>query len=148
MVENLIATIEALNSQYTKEITKFPYQNRRGIWGICFVLWHAHHYHMLSVSNCHRAEPTLADLARSLKGVIHMDETLCGFYDNKKGSLGYYATVQSSYSFDGTDHWYMLARSNDRATLYRMRDSPDIAQDMRDMIDYLEEQGRLSPAQD
>ncbi len=69
-----------------------------------------------------------------------MDPALCGFYDNRKGVLGYYATFQSPKSFDGVNHWYMLARSNDRRTLYRMHDSQNISAELMDVINYLEQQ--------
>ncbi len=141
MVDNLIATIEALRSPSNRELRKYPYQNRKGVWGMCFVIWHGQHYHMISISNCHRTEPQITDVADCFQRVIQIDESKWGFYDNKKGALGYYATFQSPLTFDGAGHWYMLARSNDRRTLRRMRDLPNISEDMKEMIDYVDAQG-------
>jgi hypothetical protein len=70
-----------------------PYQNEKGEWGYCLTVWDAGHYHMISVFHTNEA-PTLEEIAEALVSptrVVNED----GRYANRRGTLGYYATVQS-----------------------------------------------------
>jgi hypothetical protein len=138
-IENLAATIEALSSPACKNhIDGDPYRNRSGVWGRYFLYWHAEQFHMLSISDC-QTLPKQADIVYCLREVRNIDPEKFGFYENKKSSLGYYATFQSTVSFDGNNHWYMLARSNDYKTLYRMRNSKNLSSEMVDLLNYIEQ---------
>ena len=137
MVDNLLSTIAALSGPASRLFDSHPYQNKKGVWGHCVRLWSAEHYHMISISDCEVC-PDLTTIANCLKRVQCIPNGKDGFYDNKKGSLGYYATFQSELSFDNREHWYMLARSNDYKTLFRMRDLPRVPDEVREMIDYLD----------
>jgi hypothetical protein len=137
MHEDLISTMVAFGSPSSKLLWDEPYQNRHGRWGRYLLLWHGEHYHMLSISNC-VSSPSPSQIAEIFKSVTDIDDSKRGFYDNKHGALGYYATFKSEHSFDDSEHWYMLARSNDRKTLYKMREDGRATAEMLDMIDFLE----------
>jgi len=77
------------------------YQNRKGEWGVYLTLWDAGHYHMISVSHIDSI-PTNEEVAKALtSSEAHVVND--GRYPNRKGTLGYYATVRSG------DHWYMIS---------------------------------------
>ena len=81
-----------------------PYRNSKEAWGYCLTVWDAGHYHMISVS--HIAEmPTRESVAAALASRTRKitDE---GCYRNRKGTLGYYATVRSG------QRWYMVSVSD------------------------------------
>jgi hypothetical protein len=94
----------ALRSPQARVINDGYYQNEEGMWGCYVTVWDAGHYHMISVSHIERM-PTLADIADALidpDAYVQSD----GRYPNRKGSLGYYATIKSG------DHWYMVSVSD------------------------------------
>lgn len=81
-----------------------PYQNEKGEWGYCMTVWDAGHYHMISVSHMNDT-PTPEDVADALTSPTrHVKED--GRYKSRRGTLGYYATVQSG------GHWYMVSVSD------------------------------------
>ena len=94
----------ALRSPEAKFIQDGYYQNEQGRWGYYVTVWHAGHYHMISVSHT-ETTPSLRDIAEALissAAYVHSD----GRYHNRKGTLSYYATVNSG------DHWYMVSVSD------------------------------------
>ncbi len=80
------------------------YQNRKGDWGRFMTVWHAGHYHMISVSHIEDV-PTSRDVARALVSPLAQ---ICESdnYVNRHGTLGWWATVKSG------GHWYMLSVSD------------------------------------
>lgn len=95
---------KALNSPSSNTIHDGYYQNEQGEWGYYVTVWDAGHYHMISVSHIDRVMPPheIAQALLSSSAQIHTD----GRYRNKKGTLGYYATVRNG------DHWYMISVSD------------------------------------
>jgi hypothetical protein len=90
----------ALRSPHVRIINDGYYQNEEGVWGYSVTVWEAGRYHMISVSHTERP-PTLDDIADALispDAYVQSD----GRYPNRKGSVGYYATIKSG------DHWYMV----------------------------------------
>jgi hypothetical protein len=100
----LDATSNALLSQSNKLIHDGFYRNRHGIFGYYMVLWHAGHYHMISISNVDDV-PTLKSIAKALQSV-HAVLVQSGNYRNKRGTLGYWATIRCGNS------WYMISISD------------------------------------
>jgi hypothetical protein len=80
------------------------YQNENGVWGYYVTVWHAGHYHMISVSHVEDVSK-LNDIARALESPLK-NVTEDGRYRNQRRSLGYWATVRSG------DHWYMVSVSD------------------------------------
>jgi len=79
------------------------YQNRKGDWGRYMTVWHASHYYMISISHIEDV-PTRKAVARALVSPLaELYES--GNYVNRRGTLGYWATVKSG------DRWYMLSVS-------------------------------------
>ena len=69
------------------------YQNEKGDWGYSLAVWQAGQYHMLSVSHINSV-PSLQEIATALESPsAHTSDS--GNYRNRRGSLGYYATVRS-----------------------------------------------------
>jgi hypothetical protein len=67
-------------------------------------IWDAGHSHMISVSHTNNV-PTPEELAEALVSATrYVKED--GRYTNRRGTLGYYATVQSG------GHWYMVSVSD------------------------------------
>jgi hypothetical protein len=80
------------------------YQNAQDEWGYYLTVWHAGHYHMISVSHVNNI-PSLPEIADALESPLAR-VTDDGRYRNRRGTLGYWATVQSGH------HWYMLSVSD------------------------------------
>jgi len=96
----------ALSSPHARLLEDYcgHYQNEQGIWGWYLTLWHAGHFHMISISHTEEI-PTLTEIATALiSPAAHVDSD--GRYRNRKGTLGYYATVKSG------EHWYMISISD------------------------------------
>ncbi|HSC57403.1 MAG TPA: hypothetical protein VLC51_09370 [Nitrospira sp.] len=94
----------ALKSPTAKVIQDGYYQNEQGVWGYYITVWDAGHYHMISVS--HTEQPLSPhDIAKALTAPEARIES-DGRYQNKRGTLGYYATVLSG------EHWYMVSVSD------------------------------------
>jgi hypothetical protein len=97
---------EALRSNSSKLIDEGPYQNREGIWGYYLTVWHAGHYHMISVSHTDRPQSP-RDVAEALTSpAVQVYDS--GNYRNRKGTIGYYATAKYG------EHWYMVSFSDIR----------------------------------
>ena len=80
------------------------YQNEKGVWGSYLTVWDAGHYHMISISDT-TEPPDLSLIANALESrTATISES--GRYRNGRGTLGYWATVQSG------DHWYMVSVSD------------------------------------
>jgi len=137
MNDNLLCTVEALNCTSTKMIKADYYRNSHGVWGYYFLLWRAEHYHFISISKCENKIPTLAEVAYAIQGIDTIRDGKWGFYENKKGVLGFYASAESTRSFDNADHWYMMGRSNDRQTLGRMAKERQVPEEVRDLLDHI-----------
>lgn len=97
---------DALRSSSSKLIDDGPYQNREGIWGYYVTVWHAGHYHMISVSNTDRPQ-TPKEIAQALCSPLRELHD-SGNYRNRKGTIGYWATVKCG------EHWYMVSCSDIR----------------------------------
>jgi hypothetical protein len=94
----------ALRAPTARQLFDGYYQNEQGVWGYYVTVWQAAHYHMVSVSHTD-SMPSLDQIADALTSPaarVHSD----GRYVNRKGTLGYYATVESG------DHWYMVSVSD------------------------------------
>jgi hypothetical protein len=94
----------ALRSPSKRFILDGYYRNEQEQWGYYLVVWDAGHYHMISVSRATET-PAPRDIAAALdcpSAQVHTD----GRYRNRRGTLGYYATVKSG------DHWYMVSVSD------------------------------------
>jgi|SRR6266446_5044227 len=80
------------------------YQNQNDEWGRYMTVWYAGYYHMISISHIHDV-PKPKEVASALvssAAYVKSD----GRYRNRKGTLGYYATVKSG------EHWYMVSVSD------------------------------------
>ncbi len=94
----------ALRSRSRKFIRDGFYQNGGDEWGYYVTVWDAGHYHMISVSHISET-PALEQIAAALESPQRFLKE-DGRYPNRRGHLGYWATVKS----DG--HWYMLSVSD------------------------------------
>jgi hypothetical protein len=95
---------KALRSSHSRLIQDGYYQNEQREWGYYVTVWYAGHYHMISVSRT-ETPPALLDIANALTSpTAYVDSD--GRYRNRKGTLGYYATVRSG------NHWYMVSISD------------------------------------
>ena len=103
MLEVIANALRSRSGRLVEECCR-PYQNSKEEWGYCLTVWEAGHYHMVSVSHIDDM-PTPESIATALlsRGREIADE---GRYRNRKGTLGYYATVKSG------DHWYMVSVSD------------------------------------
>jgi hypothetical protein len=95
---------QALRSPSAKLIHDGFYQNEHGDWGYYVAIWQAGHYHMISVSHI-ESVPSSREIANALESSSAYTSD-SGRYLNRRGSLGYYATVKSG------DHWYMVSVSD------------------------------------
>ncbi len=94
----------ALRSPLRKFIGDGFYQNRNGEWGYYLTIWHAGHYHMISVSQILDV-PSPRSIASAIESPTR-DIAESGNYINRKRALGYWATVKSGA------HWYMISVSD------------------------------------
>ena len=136
---NLIATVQALRS--VGESARWqptPYVNRKGVWGMKFNFWSSGSYHFISVHNCERYfSPT--ELAIYLDMIEFLQEERWGIYGNRSAVLGLYATAKSAKPFDGSlDHWFMIARSNERNFLRLLRQKQRLTEEELDLIEYFD----------
>ena len=129
----VVATYEALISLPLDRWSPETYKNRRGDSGLWVKFWSIGQWHTLSVSRLSGFwDPR--QIARSIEGIETIDRPKRGFYANRSGVLGFYATAQSSYTPDGsTSHWYMIARSHEmgstpQRTQSSAADDPDLAE--------------------
>jgi hypothetical protein len=137
--ENLKATVEALQS-LSERVTwqPMPYVNRKGVWGMKFNFWSSGSYHFISVHNCER-HFSPAGLAVYIDMIESLQEERWGFYGNRSAVLGFYATAKSSKPFDGSsDHWFMVARSNERNFLRLLRQKQRLTEEEVDLIEYFD----------
>ena len=96
--------VNALRSPTRKFIQDGFYRNKDDCWGYYLTIWHAGHYHMISVSHISEV-PKLEDIAKALESPLR-DVRDDGRYYNRKQHLGYWATVKSG------EHWYMVSVSD------------------------------------
>jgi hypothetical protein len=112
--KNLLTTINALESLESGHASAWQpsnYSNRRRVWGMCVGFWHGRHHHTISVHNCQRTL-SAAELAHLIGGIELIDEHRFGIYGSRKNAPGFYATAQSTRTFDGSfNHWYMIGYS-------------------------------------
>jgi hypothetical protein len=138
MEPNLIATKVALEAVSATKWEPVPYANRKGIWGCYVCFWNAGQWHMISVHNCEAViYPT--DVIRLIEGINSIEDGHCGFYTNRDGVPGFYASARSSSIFDGSaGHWIMIARSPERNFATVLRQKRTLSEDEADLILYLE----------
>jgi hypothetical protein len=95
---------DALRSKSRRFIQDGFYRNDDGEWGYYVTVWDSGHYHMISVSHISET-PALDKIAFALESpqrFVKVD----GRYPNRRGHLGYWATVKSE------GRWYMLSVSD------------------------------------
>lgn len=103
MLEVVASALRSPSARLVERSCGF-YRNREGVWGYYLTVCHAGHYHMVSISHV-EAMPTLLDIARALESPLN-DVTEDGRYRNRRGRLGYWATVRNG------EHWYMVSVSD------------------------------------
>jgi len=139
--ENLHATIAALQSSWLKNEKIWKpdfYQNQKRVWGTCVTFASYSQHHMISVHNCTRPL-TPSGLAFLIEGIETLDEFRFGIYANKKYLLGFYATAKSTRPLDGsTDHWFMIARSPEKAFAKILRGKRFLSDEEQSLLPYLE----------
>jgi hypothetical protein len=138
VIDNLIATVEALKSIRQQKWLPEPYPNRRGVWGASVVFWNAGQWHMISVHNCETVIYP-SDVIKLIEGINSIDDARWGFYTNQDGVPGFYASARSSAIFNrSADHWVMIARSPERSLAKMLRQKRTLSEDEVDLILYLE----------
>jgi hypothetical protein len=106
--------------------------------------WHACHYHTISVNDCQSAL-NASELAYLIRGIQEIDEFRYGIYANGKNVPGFYATAQSTRTFDGSqDHWYMIGYSPERNFAQVLRQKRCLTAEEEDLLAYLESRANRS----